>query len=159
MREVREKHHRLSRDVYRGRVIVSLTIAVQGHTPGFTDAGVISALVDMLRGAAQRYACTVVVYCFMPDHLHIVVRGDSDEADVWKTVVDFKQRSGFWLRRQPSPIVWQKDFYDHVVRRTEDLVAHIRYILNNPVRRGLVADWQAYPFKGSIGLSLADVLT
>jgi len=53
---------------------------------------------------------------------------------------------------------WQKDFYDHVLRKNEDMVAQIKYILDNPVRRGLVSSWDEYPFSGSIGCNLEDVL-
>jgi len=55
-------------------------------------------------------------------------------------------------------IKWQKDFYDHVIRKDNDIATHVRYILDNPVRRGLVSLWQEYPFKGSIGCRLEDIL-
>ena len=54
-------------------------------------------------------------------------------------------------------IRWQKDFYDHVIRRHEDVAVQVRYILDNPVSKGLVSSWQDYPFKGSIGCKLEDV--
>ena len=53
---------------------------------------------------------------------------------------------------------WQKDFYDHVIRTHEDIAAQVRYILDNPVRKGLVSSWEDYPFKGSVGCKLDDVL-
>ena len=53
---------------------------------------------------------------------------------------------------------WQKDFYDHVIRKSEDIAVQVRYILDNPVRKGLVPTWEEYPFKGSIGCNLEDVL-
>lgn len=46
-------------------------------------------------------------------------------------------------------LFWQKDYYDHIIRRPEDVQKHVRYILDNPVRKGLVDDWKKYPFKGS----------
>jgi REP element-mobilizing transposase RayT len=55
-------------------------------------------------------------------------------------------------------IRWQKDFYDHVIRKDEDIAIQVRYILDNPVRRGLVSSWQEYQFRGSIGCKLEDVL-
>ncbi len=55
-------------------------------------------------------------------------------------------------------VVWQKDFYDHVIREDDDLAVHVRYVLDNPCRKGLVNDWEEYPFKGSIGCELEDVL-
>ena len=55
-------------------------------------------------------------------------------------------------------ICLKKDFYDHVIRKSEDIVVQVRYILDNPVRKGLVSSWEEYPFKGSIGCKLEDVL-
>jgi hypothetical protein len=46
-------------------------------------------------------------------------------------------------------IKWQKDYYDHILRKKENLNIHIKYILNNPVRAGLVDYWKQYPYKGS----------
>ncbi len=55
-------------------------------------------------------------------------------------------------------IGWQKDFYDHLIRKSENLAVQVKYILDNPVRKGLVSSWQAYPFKGSIGCKMEDLL-
>jgi REP element-mobilizing transposase RayT len=41
--------------------------------------------------------------------------------------------------------VWQKNYYEHVVRNDESVENIAEYILNNPVRRNLVADWEDYP--------------
>jgi putative transposase len=61
----------------------------------------------------------------------------------------FKQKTGFLFSQAGCGIVWQKDFYDHIIRDEQDLTNHIRYILLNPVRKGLVSSWREYPHKGS----------
>ena len=53
---------------------------------------------------------------------------------------------------------WQKDFYDHVIKKEESIAKQVRYILNNPVRKGLVDLWDKYPYSGSIGINLEDIL-
>src|SRR5579871_4972695 len=40
--------------------------------------------------------------------------------------------------------VWQEESFDHVMRSSEGLDARVEYVLKNPVRRGLVADWREY---------------
>ena len=45
--------------------------------------------------------------------------------------------------------LWQESFYDHVVRPEEDLSAIARYIIDNPVRAGIVKSPLDYPFAGS----------
>jgi hypothetical protein len=46
------------------------------------------------------------------------------------------------LHRQGS--VWQEESFDHVLRSFENLDAKIDYLLQNPVRAGLVQEWQMY---------------
>jgi REP element-mobilizing transposase RayT len=155
---IREKPHRLPRDCYRGRVVVSLTACVdERHTP-FLDGDVVSQFRGSLARAVEKYSCLVLIYCFMPDHLHVILQGQDDSADSWRAMVDFKQQSGFWFGRNRPQDGWQKDFYDHIIRADEDLGAQIRYIADNPVRRGLVKMWSEYPFTGAIGIDLKQVL-
>lgn len=85
----------------------------------------------------------------MPDHLHILAEGKSEEADLWKMIVDFKQQTGYWLSKNGNGIRWQKDFYDHILREEEDVTKHMAYILDNPIRAGLARDWRDYLYKGS----------
>jgi len=64
-------------------------------------------------------------------------------------VKNFKQNSGYWLSQNQPQVKWQKNFYDHILRRDEDVAKQVRYILENPVRKGLINNWKGYPFKGS----------
>ncbi len=98
------------------------------------------------------------VYIFMPDHVHLVIEGNSEKADLWKIVVKFKQKTGFWLSKNSIGIRWQKDFYDYIHRKDEDLKKHMHYILNNSVRKGLVGNWEEYPFKGSLDFDLEKII-
>ncbi len=94
----------------------------------------------------------------MPDHLHILVTGTQDDVNLLRLINEYKQKTGFWMAKNKPAVSWQKDFYDHIIRRDENLPDVIRYILDNPVRQGLVAEWQEYPFKGAIGCDIDDVL-
>lgn len=42
--------------------------------------------------------------------------------------------------------VWQEESFDHVLRSSESVDAKAAYILGNPVRKGLVRGWRAYPW-------------
>jgi REP element-mobilizing transposase RayT len=68
--------------------------------------------------------------------------GKQSNSDVWKAIVSYKQKTGFWMNVNKPEVRWQKDFYDHIIRRHEDIAVQIRYILDNPVRKGLVAKWR-----------------
>jgi REP element-mobilizing transposase RayT len=44
--------------------------------------------------------------------------------------------------------VWQGRFYDHILRKNEDIKTVAEYILHNPVRKGIVKDWRDYEYCG-----------
>ena len=46
------------------------------------------------------------------------------------------------LRRKGR--LWQPESFDHVLRSSESLDSKIEYLLANPVRAGLVANWTDY---------------
>ena len=48
--------------------------------------------------------------------------------------------------------LWQPSFYDHVLRKNEDLLETVKYIFNNPVRKKIVKHYQDYPLSGSFEL-------
>ena len=52
----------------------------------------------------------------------------------------------------------QKNFHDHIIRAPKDLSTQLMYVVENPVRRGLVAHWQDYPFTGVLGVDIQIVM-
>jgi len=154
----REKSHRLPPELYRGEQTVAFTCCVEDAQPLFRDDCVVAAFLPMLRAAAEQHDCRVLIYCFMPEHLHVLLDGQTGAADPLRAMRAFKQRSGWWLRQHSPEFRWQKDFYDHIVRRGEDLGAQVRYITGNPVRRGLVSDWHQWPHTGAMGIDLEAVM-
>lgn len=85
----------------------------------------------------------------MPDHCHLLVKGNNENSDVKSFIDRFKQKSGFWLAQNKPEFKWQKDYYDHILRDNEDLKNHLLYILNNPIREKLVDNRKDYNYKGS----------
>jgi putative transposase len=143
---------------YLGLYRYSLTICTVRRHAAFTeDAAVASALVQLRRTAdAQSFA--VIAYCFMPDHAHVLVEGTADSSDLREFVRIFKQRSAYQWKRAHGSTLWQRDYFEHVLRADEDTTAVARYILANPVRAGLAAAPNEYPFVGSLTMDLADLI-
>jgi len=91
----------------------------------------------------------IVAYCVMPDHVHLLVDGESDDADLTTFVKLAKQHTGYWFKQKSGKRLWQKGYYEHVLRdeeRTEDVVF---YIIANPVRKNIVERPTDYPYWGS----------
>ena len=158
MMDLKEKSHRLPKEFYIGKISVAFTLCSKGDAQAFIKNEIISIFADILTSAVKKEGCIVPVYCFMPNHKHIIITGTCIDSNIWKTIVSYKQKTGFWMSANKPEIGRQKDFYDHIIRTNEDIAAQVRYVLDNPVRKGLVLLWQEYPFKGSIGCKMEDVL-
>ncbi len=87
----------------------------------------------------------------MPDHAHMIltplIHNQSREiyslVDIMRSI---KSASAHLINRRLNRhgAVWQEESFDHVIRSSEGLDAKVDYVLRNPVRRGLVADWRQY---------------
>jgi hypothetical protein len=70
----------------------------------------------------------------------------------------FKQRSGYASRRGPGQCLWQTGYDDHVLRDEQSMQATAGYILQHPVRAGLVERMEQYPHLGSDRWEVRDLL-
>ena len=76
----------------------------------------------------------------MPDHLHMLV-GVAGDADLSKLVRDFKR-----IAARKKQVEWQRNFFDHRLRHDESETEKYDYILQNPVRAGLIRDGDEWPY-------------
>ena len=146
---IREKKHRLPPESYKGRLEVAFTACTKNRIPVFVDARLVGKCVDILLQECVNEQCEVLAYVFMPDHCHLLLRGKEEKSDVLRFMKRFKQRTGYFFSQNGLRARWQKDFYDHICRDEREVQIQIRYIVENPVRKGIVTHWKDYPFKGS----------
>ena len=149
MFKIREQKHRLSEDLYVGQIICAFTICLEGRAQFFDSPNIFKQLENILLNGLKKFHCEAHIYYFMPDHCHLLLEGVGESSNLYQCIVEFKQRSGYWFAQSKLGVKWQKDFYDHVLRRDEDVVKQVKYILGNAERKGLAHDWLEYPFKGS----------
>lgn len=86
-----------------------------------------------------------------------MIKGIADLSEPLAAFNEFKLRSGKFLHRQGLP-GWQGNFFDHIMRTGEDWRRRATYSAMNPVRAGLVEHFLGYPFQGSIGTELTEVV-
>jgi len=143
------KNIRLPKQNYLGERSHFLTICCHSRQPLLAEAPIIARLLEILAAEASRSSFVVHAYCFMPDHLHLLVQGTSAQSDLMRFVNVFKQKSAFEYSKKTGVALWQFKYYDHILRR-RDLAARVMaYIWMNPVRKGLVRAVVDYPFSGS----------
>ncbi len=149
MKHIRERKHRLSPELYCGRIVVAFTACIADRKPVFDKAEVFYSLSQIMLDSLKMWKCDAHVYLFMSDHCHFLIQGNADDSDILRFMKDFKQVSGYWFYKNISGVRWQKDFYDHIIRKDEDIKKQVYYILENPIRKGLVNSWKEHLFKGS----------
>ncbi len=106
----------------------------------------------MLRQCAGQFSYRLFAYCLMPDHLHLLVAPKNSKTSVSEFVRHFKSRTAFVFKAQGGGQLWQRGFYDHIVRKSEDLQTVANYIVYNPVRKGLVESVDKYPYVWQDGM-------
>lgn len=120
-----------------GRVY-HVTTVVAGRRPVFRDLWLGRILVREMKRLQEEGAVESLAFVVMPDHLHwlMVLQGDLELSEVMRRL---KGRSArFLAQRTGYRPFWQRAFYDHAVRREDDMRAIARYVLANPIRSGLV---------------------
>jgi len=124
----------------------------------FTDASIVDAIRCELLRTGDDYRVEIVAYCFMPDHLHVLIEGVAADSDLLKFIRMFRQRSGRSFRRHFEGYLWQEGFFDRFVRREEATPTVVAYIIANPLRAGLCTDLRDYPFIGSGRFTLGELV-
>lgn len=123
--------------------VTSLTKQRRRH---FLSADLVETChAQILRATALR-DFEILVYCYMPDHLHLLVRGAGAGARLSPFMKLAKQLSAYHVKRVHGVKLWAKGYYDRIVRENEDPQRYVAYIRNNPVKARLAASAADYPF-------------
>jgi REP element-mobilizing transposase RayT len=83
----------------------------------------------------------------MPDHPHTLLSPADSETPLGKWLFAFKNYTGrIFANAGGTPPLWQRSAYDHVCRSDETPETVLAYIVDNPVRAGLVDGWREWPW-------------
>lgn len=128
-----------------------VTTVCLGRRPCFASTEQAVPVVALLRDDRLWRDSTALCWVLMPDHLHIVLRlGESESMSrLMNRVKSLTSRAAGVPGSMP---IWMRGFHDRALRRDEDLAAMIRYVSANPLRAGLVAAGEAYPYRGGAWL-------
>ena len=142
------KRPRLKEFDYTDRYAYHLVLLPKNRKPVFVDKDWATYCARELEAIAIATGFGVLAYCFMPDHLHTLVEGLEDDAQLLRFVQRFKQKTAFEFKRRFGGQLWQQSFYDHGIRRPEDVNFVAQYIFWNPVEAGLVGQPREFDLSG-----------
>jgi putative transposase len=140
------KQIRLDRQVYcSSGTAFSITIRTADKEPIFASECYARPIFDAVFQAPFALRTDCHAACLVPDHIHMLLA--PREYDLVCALQHWKA----WTTRHLHVLgrlggIWQRSFYDHALRPGEGLTACTLYIVNNPVRRGLVSHWADYPY-------------
>ena len=109
--------------------------------------------IELLRDAFQhvrsRHPFTIDAAVILPDHLHCIwtlPENDHDYPCRWRMIKGYFSRQ---LPNKASNSIWQRRFWEHMIRDAHDYKRHLDYIHYNPVKHGYVehvSDWEYSSF-------------
>jgi len=120
----------------------------------------LTAHIEQLRNAVaavrRRHPFHIHGWVVLPDHLHCVIELPSDDIDYavrWRLIkIGFSKslpitesRSAVRVKRGERGI-WQRRYWEHLIRDDADFQAHMDYVHFNPVKHGLVKRVIDWPF-------------
>jgi putative transposase len=143
---------------YIGFYRYSLTFCCHSRWRAFDNPSSVALVLLQVQRAAMDNRFSVIAYCFMPDHLHLLVEAQTESSNGLEFINRAKQLSGFHYKRTCGRALWQRYGFEHVLRDDEDTRRVARYILENPIRGGLVERVEDYPFVGSFTYTLNELL-
>ena len=143
------KPERGSRQLRKGRASVKnqhylITTAVLERKPVFKNLEAAKIVLDSLYWLEKEDKIILDAAMVMPDHVHFVA--GLKQASLAQIVHSLKSYTAHEINKllQTQGPFWQPQYHDHAVRKDEDLNEIVRYVLNNPVRAGLVKDFHDY---------------
>jgi putative transposase len=114
---------------------------------------------DALRDAFDRtrktYPFEIAAIVVLPDHLHAIWRLPPDDPDFstrWRLIktrfaksLPKQERRSEVRKARNERDIWQRRFWEHLLRDDADYARHVEYCYFNPVKHGLVRRVQDWP--------------
>jgi putative transposase len=116
----------------------------------------VADLREVVRRVRAAHPFEIVAWCVLPDHLHAVwtlPEGDADYATRWDLIkagfsrcVPTGERIRESRRRKGERGIWQRRYWEHLIRDDLDLERHVDYAHFNPVKHGYVEAVRDWPY-------------
>ena len=106
--------------------------------------------LDVLQSYRQQEKFSLHAFVIMPDHIHVILTL-SEGVTIERSVQYLKGSFSFRAKREIGieHRIWQPKYYDRRVRDQEECAAVLRYLEQNPVKRGLAERASEFPFSSA----------
>lgn len=132
------------------------TVVTYGRKNIFANTENVKLLRNAFRHVMVKYPFTIDAFVLLPDHLHciwILPDNDMDFSNRWRLIKSFftkeclreyRNIANDSRTKKKEQAVWQRRFWEHLIRDDNDYEKHVEYIHYNPVKHGHVKspkDW------------------
>jgi putative transposase len=142
----RRRPARLRAFDYKGKHQYFVTCATEARQKLFVDSYVVTGIGDQILRTCDERDFDVLAFVFMPDHLHLLVKGNSEQAHFVSMMTLLRQRTAITYRRLAHQRLWQGGYFERVLRPTDDAFKIIEDIRSNPSEAGLPTERSQYPY-------------
>jgi REP element-mobilizing transposase RayT len=128
------------------------------RTAIFVDDGDRERYLVLLAKAAEKCGWRVYAYCLMTNHIHLAVRVPEDTIAKGMQILHGEYAQGFNRRHAKDGHTWRGRYSAKRVDEDSYLLRVVRYIVNNPVRAGMVANaaqWEWSSHRATLGKAVA----
>jgi len=123
----------------------------------------IDSLRESIAKTRHKYPFEINAFVVLPNHLHAIWTlppGDADFSTRWRLIktafaksLPKQERLSAVRKARNERGVWQRRFWEHMIRNETDYARHIEYCYINPVKHGLVTrvrDWPHSSFRRDV---------
>jgi putative transposase len=144
---------RLAPDCYT-QWIHFVTVVTHKRVRRFSNPTFARKSIEILGAIREKRRFNLYSFCFMPDHFHALIGIGKSESNLGKICGEFKSLTtrAFW--EEETGKLWQRQYFDHVIRDEADFWETVWYIRNNPVKARLTKDWESWEFYGEPDLEI-----
>jgi REP element-mobilizing transposase RayT len=109
-------------------------------------------VAGLVRSSIQHCAradCDVHAWVIMPNHVHLLLTPHRDVSSLLCSLKGYSARQANELLGRKGQPFWQDESYDHLVRNGEEFRRIGKYIVDNPVKAGLAASIDEFPWSSA----------
>jgi putative transposase len=131
-----------------------VTICCREKNPVFENQAYATKAWDYLKKQLKINDGDLSAIVLLPDHLHIIIdffEGNNQPLGV--RISEIKKRITWAIRKAgwQGKRLWQKNYYEHIIRNEKDWYEKVNYMRNNPVMKGLVEEADEWRYWWTVG--------
>lgn len=126
-----------------------ITIDTYDKKPLFINNQICLIIKKIIVQLKIRFKFKITAGCIMPNHLHVIIMlSHNNKINLSQIIQAYKSLTTreINLHSKTYQKIWQRGYYDHIIRNEKDLEEKYYYILNNPLKANPVKKPEDYKY-------------